>query len=123
MLDPASRTMLVEIDIPNPVQELTPGMFAEVTLDLQRHKNALVIPPAALITESLPRAVFVVSGRGSTEVPVKTGIDDGVWVEVTSGLTGEEDVVVTGKSRLAEGTQVKASPYNLPAGSPASQKY
>jgi multidrug efflux pump subunit AcrA (membrane-fusion protein) len=57
------------------------------------------------------------------KVPIKTGIDDGVWVEITEGLSGTEDVVVVGKSRLTDGMPVKASPYNLPAGQPSSQKY
>jgi membrane fusion protein (multidrug efflux system) len=122
-LDPATRTMLVEIDIPNPGRDLVPGMFAEVTLDLRRHHDALVVPPAALVSEKSGKAVFVVTDGVARKVPVKTDIDDGVWVEVAAGLTGAEDVVVTGKSRLADGMRVKSSPYNLPAGSPASQRY
>jgi RND family efflux transporter MFP subunit len=122
-LDPATRTMLVEIDIPNPSRDLTPGMFAEVTLDLRRHRDALVVPPAALISEKSGKAVFVVKDAVARKVQVKTDIDDGLWVEVASGLTGDEDVVVTGKSRLTDGVQVKSSPYNLPAGQPASQRY
>jgi membrane fusion protein, multidrug efflux system len=54
--------------------------------------------------------------------PVKTGIDDGLWVEVVEGLTGEEDVVVVGKSGLIDGQAVQSSPYNLPTGKPAKQK-
>src|SRR3989442_1700236 len=58
-----------------------------------------------------------------TLVSITTDIDDGVWVEVTSGLTGAEDVVVVGKSQLVDGKPAKASPYNLPSGKPSSQKY
>lgn len=122
-LDPGTRTMLVEIDIPNPGQSLTPGMYAEVALALRRHANALVIPPSALVSDSSSKAVFVIDQNVARKVPVKTGIDDGIWVEVTEGLTGSEDVVVVGKSRLADGKPVKASAYNLPAGKPGSQKY
>jgi multidrug efflux pump subunit AcrA (membrane-fusion protein) len=67
--------------------------------------------------------VFVVEQDVARKVPVKTGIDDGVWVEITEGLSGNEDVVVVGKSRLADGKPAKASPYNLPAGKSSSQKY
>ena len=122
-LDPGTRTMLVEIDVPNPNRALAPGMYAEVVLALRRHKDALVVPPAALVSENSSRAVFVVEQGIARKVPVKTDIDDGVWVEVTSGLTGEEDIVVVGKARLADGIAVKASPYNLPAGKPGVQKY
>ena len=122
-LDPSTRTMLVEIDIPNPGEALVSGMFVEVVLSLRQHRDALVIPPAALVADSSSKAVFVVDHGVAHKVSVKTDIDDGVWVEVTSGLTGGEDVVVVGKSQLVDGRPVKASPYNLPAGKPDSQKY
>jgi membrane fusion protein (multidrug efflux system) len=122
-LDPGTRTMLVEIDVPNPGHELAPGMFAEVTLTLRQHQDALVVPPAALVTDNSAKAVFVVDQGVARKVPVKTDIDDGVWVEITSGLTGSEDVVVAGKSQLVDGRSAKASPYNLPVGKPSSQKY
>ena len=122
-LDPSTRTMLVEIDIPNPGEALVSGMFVEVVLSLRQHRDALVIPPAALVADNSSKAVFVVDQGVARKVSVKTDIDDGVWVEVTSGLTGAEDVVVVGKSQLVDGKPVKASPYNLPAGKPGSQKY
>jgi RND family efflux transporter MFP subunit len=122
-LDPITRTMLVEVDLPNPGHDLTPGMFAEVILELRRHANALVLPPSAFVSDKSGKAVFVITDGVAHKVPVKTDIDDGVWMEVASGLTGDEDVVVTGKSALTDGLRVKTSPYNLPAGQPASQKY
>jgi RND family efflux transporter MFP subunit len=122
-LDPSTRTMLVEIDVPNPRHALVPGMFAEVILTLRQHRDALVIPPAALISDNSDNAVFVVEQGVARRVPVGTDIDDGVWVEVTTGLTGFEDVVVVGKARLTDGIPAKASPYSLPSGKPSSQKY
>ena len=122
-LDPGTRTMLAEIDVPNPGHAMSPGMYAEVILTLRKHPNALVIPPAALVSENSSRAVFVVEQGMARKVPVTIDIDDGVWVEVTEGLTGSEDVVVVGKSSVTDGKPVKASPYNLPAGKPSSQKY
>ena len=67
--------------------------------------------------------MFIVENGVVRKVPIKTDIDDGVWVEVTSGLSGDEEVVVVGKSRVSDGAKVNASPFNLPAGKPASQKY
>ena len=122
-LDPSTRTMLVEIDIPNPGEALVSGMFVEVVLSLRQHRDALVIPPAALVSSNSTKAVFVVEQGVARRVPVKTDIDDGVWVEVTEGLTGSEDVVVVGKASLTDGITVKAFPYNLPEGKPDSQKY
>lgn len=124
-LDPQTRTMLVEIHVPNEERQLQPGMFVIANLYLKEHKNALAIPPAALINgnDSEGDSVFVVDQGKARQVPITTDIDDGVWVEVTKGLTGDEDVVVVGKAGLTNGQSVQASPYTLPVGKPASQKF
>lgn len=123
-LDPATRTLLVEIDVPNKDRKLQPGTFVNVTLYLQQHPNALAIPPAALVPSKngKEKSVFIIDQGKAKLVPIKTGIDDGVWVEVVDGLTGDEDVVVVGKGGLGDGQVVRASPYNLPVGTPAKQK-
>lgn len=123
-LDPATRTLLVEIDVPNKDHRLQPGMFVNVELHLQHHPNALAIPPAALVPSNngQDKAVFVIDAGKAKLVPVKTGIDDGLWMEVLEGLSGEEDVVVVGKSGLTDGQAVQSSAYNLPAGKSAKQK-
>jgi RND family efflux transporter MFP subunit len=124
-LDPATRTLLVEIDMPNKERQLQPGTFVSATLYLREHANALVIPPAAIVTggPNKGKSVFVVEQGKARQVPIKTDIDDGVWVEVVEGLTGNEDMIVVGKAGLTDGQAVKASAYNLPAGKPSSQKY
>lgn len=123
-LDPATRTLLVEIDVPNKDHRLQPGMFVNVALHLQQHPNALAIPPASLVPSKSgqEKSVFVVDAGKAKLVPVKTGLDDGLWVEVVEGLTGEEEVVVVGKSGLIDGQAVQSSPYNLPTGKSAKQK-
>lgn len=124
-LDPATRTLLVEIDLPNKDHLLQPGMFINATLYLERHPNALTLPPAAIepAKNATAKAVFVVEKGKVRRVPIKTDVDDGAWVEVVEGLTGDEDIVVVGKSNLQDGQAVTASAYDLPAGKPASQKY
>lgn len=123
-LDPATRTLLVEIDLPNTEHELQPGTFVNVTLYLQQHENALAIPPAAIVSGSNRQSmfVFVVQDGVARLTPIKTGIDDGHWIEVIAGLTGSEDAVVVGKAGLSDGQAVRVSAYNLPAGDPARQK-
>ena len=66
--------------------------------------------------------MFVVEGGTVKRVAVKTGLDDGVWVEVIEGLQENMEVVVVGNTGLTDGQAVHATPYNLPAGKPASQK-
>jgi membrane fusion protein (multidrug efflux system) len=123
-LDPATRTLLVEIDVQNKDHRLQPGMFVNVGLHLQQHPNALAIPPASIVPSKngQEKSVFVVDSGKAKLVLVKTGIDDGLWVEVMEGLVGEEEVVVVGKSGLIDGQAVQSSPYNLPIGKAAKQK-
>jgi RND family efflux transporter MFP subunit len=123
-LDPSTRTLLVEIDVPNKDHRLQPGMFINASLHLQQHPNALAIPPASLVPSKngQEKSVFVVDSGKAKLVPVKTGLDDGLWLEVVEGLTGEEDVVVVGKSGLTDGQAVQSSAYNLPTGKSAKQK-
>lgn len=124
-LDPSTRTLLVEIDLPNPNHRLRPGMFVSATLILEERPQVLAIPPAALVTgksTKSAKAVFAVEGGTVKRVPVKTGLDDGAWVEITEGLQEGMDVVVVGKSGLSDGQAIVTSPYSLPTGKPSSQK-
>lgn len=124
-LDPATRTLLVEIDMPNKERQLQAGTFVSATLSLRQHPNALVIPPAAIVTggSDKEKSVFVVEQGTARLASVKTDLDDGVWVEVVEGVTEDQDIVVVGKAGLKDGQAVNPSPYNLPAGKPSSQKY
>jgi RND family efflux transporter MFP subunit len=122
-LDSATRTLLVEIDIPNQNVQLQPGMYVMATLLLKEHPQVLAIPPAALVTGADGKSVFVVEGGRAKLVPVKTGLDDGVWIEITDGLQEGMDVVVVGKSGLTDGQAVQPSSATLPSGKPSSQKY
>lgn len=122
-LDPATRSLLVEIDLPNRDHALRPGTFAEVSLGLREIPQALVVPPQAVNSTPKGKSVFIVEDGKVTSVPVQTGISDGRWMEITSGLQGHEDVVAVGKRRLLDGTPVQASPFNLPDATPSQQKF
>jgi len=123
-LDPATRTLLVEIDMPNKERQFQAGTYVSATLYLKQHPNALVIPPATIATGAHKEGgVFTVEQGKARYVAIKTGLDDGNWVEVVDGLTGNEDIIVVGKSGLTDGQAVVPSPYTLPEGKPSSQKY
>ena len=92
-LDLATRTMLTEVDLDNPEHTLYPGMYANVTLVLQRHPDALRIPAAAVGGDEAHRVFLVKDGR-LAEVPVTIGLDDGRCVEITSGLSSKDLVWV-----------------------------
>jgi membrane fusion protein, multidrug efflux system len=105
-LDLATRTMLTEVDLENPEHTLYPGMYANVTLVLQRHPEALRLPNTAVGGEEAHH-VFVVRDGRLVEIPVSIGIDDGRCVEISSGLTTTDLVVRTFNDSLEPGEKVK----------------
>ena len=123
VLDPSTRSLLVEIDLPNPDHALRPGTFVEISLGLREIPNALVLPPQAIFSGPKGKSVFIIEAGHARSVPVQTGISDGRWIEITSGLAGDEDVVVVGKRKLVEGSPVAPAPFNLPEAKPAVQKF
>ena len=111
-LDAGSRTLQVEIDIPNTDMALKPGMFARVTLVLERHPQALVIPSEALLVNELGSFVFVVGAAQDgaptvRRVSVRTGLEDGGQVEILGGLGPKDQVVRTGKELVHDGGGVR----------------
>ena len=122
-LDPSTRSLLIEVDLPNPDQALHPGTFGELTLELQNTPDALVIPAGALLTHGHNKLVFIADHGKAVERKIRTGLSDGRWVAVLEGLNGTENVVVVGKEKLTEGTALHTSPYALPEGTPSAQTY
>jgi membrane fusion protein, multidrug efflux system len=106
-LDLATRTMMTEIDIDNPSHQLYPRMYAQVTLDLVRHRDAMRLPVRAVGSLGDSPYVFVVSNGHLLKRPISTGINDGQYVEITSGLRGNELVVAAMRPTLTSGEQVE----------------
>jgi membrane fusion protein (multidrug efflux system) len=122
-LDPSTRSLLVEVDLPNTDHALRPGTFAEMVIGLREIPNALVLPPQAINSTAKGKSLFIVEQGKAKAVPVRTGITDGQWIEITDGLRGDEDVVVVGKRQLLDQSPVHASPFQLPEAKPAQQKF
>ncbi len=107
-LDLATRTMLTEVDIANPKHELYPGMYANVTLKLEVHSDAIQVRDSSVATGPDGSYVYVVRDGVLDRVPVKTGIRSGTSVEIVSGLKGGEEVVAALDPELTDGQAVKA---------------
>ena len=107
-LDEATRTMAIEIELPNADHALRPGMYVQVQLVVERKAEALLLPAQALVTEKEGSYVFAVVDGRARKVAVKTGHDDGVTVEVLAGLIPQSAVVVSGKQGLVDGQAVRA---------------
>jgi membrane fusion protein (multidrug efflux system) len=106
-LDLSTRTMLTEVDLENPHYQLYPGMYADVTLVLERHPEALSLPNSVLGGERSHQVEAVQNGEVQL-ISVKTGISDGRSVEITSGLTAQNLVVQTFDNALQPGEKVDA---------------
>jgi RND family efflux transporter MFP subunit len=106
-LDLATRTMLTEIDLPNHAHLLTPGMTVKVTLDLEAHAGALTVPTSAVAFDKEKRSVFIAESGKARKVNVKTGFEGPQWIEITGGLSGDEDVIATGKENVSNGGAVQ----------------
>jgi RND family efflux transporter MFP subunit len=106
-LDEATKTMLAEVELPNPKLELRPGMYAVVKIGIERKDDALLLPVEALVTERAAAAVFTLVDAKAKKIPVKTGFDDGTNVEIVSGLKPDQQVILVGKRTLGDGQAVR----------------
>jgi RND family efflux transporter MFP subunit len=106
--DQATRTMRVEIDLDNSKGELRPGMFAKVTINLATVANALTIPAGCLIGAAKEgnASVYVVRDGRAVLTPIRIGTDNGVKVEVLSGLQQSDTVVYRYSGALVNGGPV-----------------
>lgn len=107
-LDDATRTMLVEAELLNPKLELRPGMYATVKVGVEKHLGVLLVPVEALVMEKANAFVFLAVDGKARKTPVKIGFNDGKQVEIATGLTGSEKVLLVGKLVLADGQAVNA---------------
>jgi membrane fusion protein (multidrug efflux system) len=105
-LDPATKTMLTEIEMPNPDGQLRPGAYAKVQLEVERKQNALLVPVQALLVEKAGTSVFTVADGKAKKVPVKIGFNDGTNVEIASGINPDQAVILLGKLTLNDGQPV-----------------
>lgn len=106
--NPATKAYPVKIQIDNPGHLLKPGMFAEVLLK-GTARAVPVVPKEAIVVEGGKNYVWVLENGVVHKREVVTGQSDGVKVAVTSGLSGGQEVVVTGLEGLQEGQPVNVS--------------
>src|ERR1700736_1280810 len=101
-LDPETRNMRTEIDLPNPDERLYPGTYAEVSLEMNRRPDALTVPIAAVGSDGDGNFVYTITDNRITRLAVKTGLTDNGRVEVTAGLSEETPVVASTKGAVRE---------------------
>ncbi len=107
-IDPASRTLLVEIDVRNPKNELLPGAYAEAHFKLPTSAHTYLLPVPALIFRSEGLQVATVNdGRHAELKHIQLGRDFGTQVEVVAGLDPDDQVVINPPDSLVSGEEVR----------------
>ncbi len=107
-LDSTSRTMSVELRVPNPDRALLPGMYVDVTLELDAHRQTLVVPGSAVsATKEGVRVALVGEGGRVHWVKVHVERDSGAEVEISEGLAESDRVIASPGAELNEGMLVQ----------------
>jgi RND family efflux transporter MFP subunit len=102
-LDPKSRTLRVEIDLPNRQGRLRPGLYAYATVVADEHRNVQTVPATALVRDKDQSFCVTIADGRAKRRPVEVGLTDGSWTEVVSGLDAGDTVVKANAASIAEG--------------------
>ncbi len=106
VVDPATGTFKISIEVTDPLRRLKPGMFGRINIVYDIHKNAMQIPRSAIVEESGQSAIFVVSENVAVRRIIRTGYVEGARIEVLEGLEESEVFVVVGQTSLKNGSKV-----------------
>ncbi len=106
-VDLSTRTMAVEIDIPNPGHDLKAGMFANVLLLVEQHPDAMTVPTQSLLSDDSGSYVFVVRQDTARRANVAPGIEQEGRTEILRGLGPGDSVVTVGQQFARNGGPVR----------------
>jgi RND family efflux transporter MFP subunit len=105
-VNPQTGLYEVKIRVPNN-QNIKSGMFASVTIPTDIRENVIAVPAQAVLQKDDSRVVYTVDGDQAVENIVETGLDIGDRVEITTGLSEGDQVIVKGQDYVSEGTTIK----------------
>jgi RND family efflux transporter MFP subunit len=105
-LQPGTRTLLTEIDVPNPDRALTPGVYCTVELKIPRKTPSLIVPSDAIIFNSAGLSVAVVENGVARFHKITVARDFGTTVEVTAGVKDGDQVILNPAVNLTDGQKV-----------------
>src|SRR5690606_6014629 len=120
VIDPATGTFKVTIEIDDPTRRLRPGMFGRVDVVYDTHVNALQIPRSAILEDAGESIVYVVEEGTAHRRSVQTGYANAGRVEILDGLGQNERFVLVGQAGLKEGSRVSVINDTATAGTLAS---
>lgn len=106
VVDPATGTFKISIEITDPTRRLKPGMFGRINIVYDMHEDAMRIPRSAIVEEAGQSAVYVVADNVAERRIIRTGYADGGQIEVLEGLGETEVFVIVGQTSLKNGSKV-----------------
>jgi len=104
-VDPQTGTVEIEVTLPNTDPRLRVGMFARLKIVTALHRDALVVPRRAPATED-GKHVWIVKDEGARMVKIETGLVDEKGIEVLSGISPDDQVIVDGQSALTSKSKI-----------------
>nr|WP_303652709.1 efflux RND transporter periplasmic adaptor subunit [Paludisphaera mucosa] len=120
--DPTTRTMHTEIDLPNPEGKIRPGMYGVASILLDRESKGSTLPASVLVGESKggKADVYVVKDGVARKTRVEIGADDGLRVQILSGMSPEDQAILN-TGAVGDGTPVRVAPAAGPTRQADSQ--
>jgi membrane fusion protein, multidrug efflux system len=106
VIDPATGTFKVTIEMVDETRRLRPGMFGRVDIVYDSHANALQIPRSAIVEDAGESIVYVVEDETARRRVIQTGYASKGRIEVLDGLDGSEVFVLVGQAGLKQGSKV-----------------
>ena len=106
VVDPATGTFKISVEVTDPTRRLKPGMFGRINIVYDMHAQALQIPRSAIVDEAGETSVFIVEDDKAVRRPITTGYANSGHMEILGGLTGSEKIVVVGQAGLRNGSKV-----------------
>lgn len=107
VVDAATGTFKVTIELYDETRRVKPGMFARIGIIHDRHEDALLVPRSAVVENTGETSVFVVEDGKAVQKPVTTGFASEGMVEILSGLSDEEMIVTVGQIGLRPDAEVE----------------
>jgi len=112
-IDPMTRTLLTEVDVPNKDGQLLPGSFGEVHFRVGINAQKVTIPVNAMLFRQEGPRVAIVDSDGKVHLrPITIGRDYGTTLEVLGGVDLQDRIVINPADSLEEGQQVNVAPAN-----------
>jgi multidrug efflux pump subunit AcrA (membrane-fusion protein) len=109
-LQPGTRTLLTEVDVPNPDGALQPGVYCTVELKIPRKSPALIVPASAIIFNQNGMQVAVAEDGVAHLHKIAVTTDDGTEVQVSEGVKDGDKVILQPPVNLADGDKVQIIP-------------